>query len=80
MGTQSCNEGGYLVRVQIKKLSDSQYLATSKNLPGLVAEGRTVEEVSDIARDVARENIKLRCESGDHLPRSLKPIQSNSEV
>jgi len=35
-------------------------LATSNELPGLVAQGRTVAEALDIARDVARKLIEAR--------------------
>ena len=38
------------------------YLATSDELPGLVAQGRTVAEALDIARDVARKLIEARRE------------------
>jgi predicted RNase H-like HicB family nuclease len=36
------------------------FLATSGELPGLVAQGRTVAEALDIARDVARKLIEAR--------------------
>jgi len=38
------------------------FLATSDELPGLVAEGRTVAEALEIARDVARKLIEARCD------------------
>jgi len=41
------------IRIQIEELSEGLYLATSDELPGLVAQGRTVAEALDIARDVA---------------------------
>ena len=37
-------------------------MATSDELPGLVAQGRTVAEALDIARDVARKLIEARRE------------------
>jgi predicted RNase H-like HicB family nuclease len=42
------------VRIQIEELPEGFFLATSDELPGLIAQGRTVAEALDIARDVAR--------------------------
>lgn len=50
------------IRIQIEKLPEGLYLATSEELPGLVAQGRTVAEALDIARDVARKLIEARRE------------------
>ena len=46
-----------IIQIHIEKLSEGVYLATSDDIQGLVAQGRTVSETLDIARDVAR---KLR--------------------
>ena len=43
-----------IVRLHIEKLPEGVYLATSGDVPGLVAQGRTVTETLEIARDVAR--------------------------
>ena len=48
--------------IQIEELPEGVYLATSEELPGLVAHGRTVAETLDIARDVARKLIEARRE------------------
>ena len=40
--------------LDIEKLPEGVYLGTSDDVPGLVAQGRTVEETVDIAKDVAR--------------------------
>ncbi len=45
-----------LLNIHIEKLPEGVYLATSDDLQGLVAEGRTVAETLEIARDLA---IKL---------------------
>lgn len=50
------------IRVQIEELPEGLFLATSDELPGLVAQGRTVAEALDIARDVARKLIEARRE------------------
>jgi predicted RNase H-like HicB family nuclease len=46
------------IRIQIEELPEGVFLATSDELPGLVAQGRTVSEALDIARDVARKPIE----------------------
>jgi predicted RNase H-like HicB family nuclease len=46
------------IRIHIEQLPEGLYLATSEELPGLVAQGRTVAEALEIARDVARKLIE----------------------
>ena len=55
------------VRVQIEQLPEGVFLATSDELQGLVAQGRTVAETLEIARDVARKLIEARRER-DAMP------------
>ena len=50
------------VNVHIEELPEGFYLATSDELPGLVAQGRTVAETLEIARDVAKKLIEARRE------------------
>ena len=52
------------IQVQVVELPEGVYLATSEELPGLVAQGRTVAEALDIAGDVARKLIEARRERG----------------
>jgi predicted RNase H-like HicB family nuclease len=52
------------IRIQVEELPEGLFLATSDELPGLVAQGRTVAEALDIARDVARKLIEARAERG----------------
>jgi len=51
-----------IIKIHIQKLPEGLYLATSKDLPGLVAQGRTAAEVLEIARDIARKLIEARTE------------------
>ena len=43
------------------------YLATSDDVSGLVAQGRTVTEALEIARDVARKLLEARAERSGHV-------------
>ncbi|HEY7304052.1 MAG TPA: type II toxin-antitoxin system HicB family antitoxin [Bryobacteraceae bacterium] len=55
------------IRIHVEQLPEGLFLATSDELPGLVAQGRTVAEALDIARDVARRLIEARRER-DNAP------------
>ena len=51
-----------IINLHIEKLPEGVYLATSDEVPGLVAQGRTVAETLDIARDVARKLLEAQSE------------------
>ena len=50
-----------IINIHIEKLPEGLFLATSDDIQGLVAQGRTIAETIEIARDVAKKLI----ESGD---------------
>lgn len=47
-----------IINIHIEKLPEGFYLATSEPVQGLIAQGRTVSETLEIARDVARKLIE----------------------
>ena len=49
-----------IVKIHIEKLPEGLFLATSKDIQGLVAQGRTIEETLEIARDVAKKLIEAK--------------------
>lgn len=49
-----------VVRLHIEKLPEGVYLATSDDVQGLVAQGRTINETIEIACDVARRLIEAQ--------------------
>lgn len=51
---------GRIVKIHIEKLPEGVYLATSDDLQGLVAQGRTIAETVEIARDVARKLLEAQ--------------------
>jgi predicted RNase H-like HicB family nuclease len=51
-----------IVQLHIEKLLEGVYLATSDDMPGLVAQGRTIQETLEIARDVAKKLLEARAE------------------
>ena len=51
-----------IINIHIEKLPEGFYLATSDDLQGLVAQGRTVSKTIEIARDVAKKLIEANQE------------------
>ena len=49
-----------MVNLHIEKLPEGFYLATSDTIQGLVAQGRTIAETSEIAKDVAKKLIEAQ--------------------
>ena len=68
-----------LISLEIERLPEGQYLATSSDLPGLVAQGRTIAECIEIAQDVARKLVDSYMERGDSLPAKLQ-IQNPNKI
>ncbi len=60
-----------LLPIRLEELAEGGYLATSDDLPGLVAQGRTIAETLEIAQDVARKLVESYREHGDPLPPAL---------
>jgi predicted RNase H-like HicB family nuclease len=54
------NVGERIVKIHIEKLPEGVYLAASDDLQGSVAQGRTIVETVEIARDVARELLEAQ--------------------
>ncbi|MBS0440237.1 MAG: DUF1902 domain-containing protein [Proteobacteria bacterium] len=60
----------HVINIHIEKLPEGVYLATSNDVPGLVAQGRTIAETLEIARDVAKKLLDAqagRSPVGAHL-------------
>ena len=51
-----------IANLHIEKLPEGVYLATSEDIPGLVAQGRTIQETLEIARDVGKKLIEAKAE------------------
>jgi len=57
-----------VIDLHIEKLPEGFYLATSDSIQGLIAQGRTVSETLEIARDVAKKLIEAQEEEIENLP------------
>ena len=49
-----------ILNLNIEKLPEGYYLATSDSIQGLVAQGRTISETLEIARDLAKKLIEAQ--------------------
>ncbi len=58
-----------MVRLKLEALDEGGYLATSPDIQGLLAQGSTIAETMEIARDVARKIIESCLAHGDPLPK-----------
>jgi predicted RNase H-like HicB family nuclease len=63
-----------LVNIHVEPLPEGGFLATSDDVPGLVAQGRTVAETLELAQDVAIGLIESYLEHGDELPPALRNV------
>lgn len=54
-----------IINIHIEKLPEGFYLATSDDLQGLVAQGRTITETLEIARDVAKKLLESQNNDSD---------------
>ena len=61
--------------LHVERLPEGGYLATSEAIQGLVAQGRTVAETLEIARDIARR--LLEAQQGRNLDNSLTAISES---
>jgi predicted RNase H-like HicB family nuclease len=62
------------VELNVETLPEGLYLVTSPDVPGLVAEGRSLSEAVEIAQGLIRKIAESCLENGDPLPSSLQPL------
>lgn len=61
------------INLHIEKLPEGYYLATSDSIQGLIAQGRTIAETIEIAKDVAKKLI----EAQEDQISSLNPFEDS---
>lgn len=59
------------IRLHVEPLEEGGFVATSPDVPGLVAEGRSVSETVEIAQGLARKIAESCLDHGDPLPPAL---------
>ncbi len=58
----------HMIQLHIEKLPEGVYLATSDEVQGLIAQGRTIQETIEIARDVEKKLIEAQMGTTGSLP------------
>ncbi len=64
----------YAITLEIERLPEGPYLGTSPDLPGLIIQAGTAEEIIRLAPDIARDLIEVMNETGQPLPEKLVAV------
>jgi len=64
------------IRLHIEPLREGGYVATSPDVPGLVAEGRSITEAVETAQGLTRKIVESCTEHGDPLPPALNSLSA----
>jgi antitoxin HicB len=67
------------IHLHIEPLADGAYVATSSDVPGLVAEGRSVVEAAEIAQGLARKIVESCLEHGP-IPPALSKLVGGGAI
>jgi antitoxin HicB len=62
------------IRLHVERLEEGGYVATSPDVPGLVAEGRSIVEAVEIAQGLARKIAESCLAHNDPLPPALERL------
>ena len=62
--------------VQVEELPEGGFMATSQDLPDLIAYAATASEALETARDVAQKLVDSYLEHGDALPPAVRVSES----
>lgn len=62
------------IKLHVEPLKEGGYLATSPDVPGLVAEGRSVTESVEIAQLLARKILESCLEHGDPISPAMQKM------
>ncbi len=66
----------YQITLNIERLPEGPYLGTSPDLPGLIVQADSAEEVIRLAPDIAHDLIEVVEETGQPLPAGLTSLQT----
>jgi predicted RNase H-like HicB family nuclease len=69
-----------VIKIHIERLPEGVYLATTRDIQGLVAQGRTVAETLENARDIARKLLEEQGSNGATEPLPVVADRSDFAV
>jgi len=70
----------YKITLEIESLPEGLYLGTSPDLPGLVVQAESVQEVLQLAPDVAHDLIAVMVETHQPLPPGVETVTAPARV
>jgi predicted RNase H-like HicB family nuclease len=70
----------YKITLEIEQLPEGPYLGTSPELPGLVVQGESVQEILSLAPDVAHDLIAVMVETNQPLPPGIETVTAPGRV
>jgi predicted RNase H-like HicB family nuclease len=70
----------YQITLDIQRLPEGPFLGTSPDLPGLIVEAATADEVVALAPGVAKDLIEVMRETGQPLPKGLPALDHTLRV
>ncbi len=56
-----------IINIHIEKLPEGVYLATSDDIQGLIAQGRTISETLEIAKDIAKKLLEAQKDDQNNI-------------
>ena len=62
------------IQLHVEPLEEGGYVATSPDVPGLVAQGRSMTETVEIAQGLVRKIVESCIEHGDPIPETLSSL------
>ncbi len=68
------------IRLHIERLAEGGYVATSPDVPGLVAEGRSIVEAVEIAQGLSRKIAESCLDHGAPLPPALSRFATGDSI
>jgi predicted RNase H-like HicB family nuclease len=70
----------YKITLEIEQLPEGAYLGTSLDLPGLVVQADSVQEVLRLAPAVAHDLIAVMVETNQQLPAGIETVTAPGRV
>jgi predicted RNase H-like HicB family nuclease len=70
----------YRIMLEIEQLPEGPYLGTSPDLPGLIIQADTPEEVIRLAPDIAHDLIGVMQDNGQSLPAHLESFPTPRQL
>lgn len=64
----------YKIRLEIEHLPEGPFLGTSPDLPGLVVQADSAEEVVALAPEIARDLLAVMAEAGKAVPATVEVV------